>query len=233
MIPYRNKETQGLFLPENGENTPFCMFMERNGQTNRKEARAMGETDWIQLSQKGDMEAFSQLVSLYEKRVVSYAYRMLKDTHEAEDAAQEAFLRAWKHMDSFRPDASFYTWILSIVNRICLDMLRKKKRTGAHSHLSIHQAPEGEEEYAIQIEDTSPGPDEVYRQKTAMKLVEQAIGELSEEHRAVILMRDIDGLEYDEIAKATGASLGTVKSRLNRARAALRKILEKNMELFT
>ncbi|MBQ4087979.1 MAG: sigma-70 family RNA polymerase sigma factor [Clostridia bacterium] len=193
----------------------------------------MGEAEWIRLSQKGDMDAFSQLVSLYEKRVVNFAYRMLKDTHEAEDAAQEAFLRAWKHINSFRPEASFHTWILSIVNRICLDILRKKKRTGEQTHISIHQAPEGEDEYAIQIEDTAPGPDEVYRQKTAMQLVEQAIGELSEEHRAVILMRDINGLEYDEIAKATGASLGTVKSRLNRARMALRKILEKNMELFS
>jgi len=193
----------------------------------------MGEAEWIRLSQKGDMDAFSQLVSLYEKRVVNFAYRMLKDTHEAEDAAQEAFLRAWKHINSFRPEASFHTWILYIVNRICLDILRKKKRTGEQTHISIHQAPEGEDEYAIQIEDTAPGPDEVYRQKTAMQLVEQAIGELSEEHRAVILMRDINGLEYDEIAKATGASLGTVKSRLNRARMALRKILEKNMELFS
>ena len=193
----------------------------------------MDEQEWIRQSKNGDADAFSQLVILYEKRVISFAFRMLKDSHEAEDAAQEAFLRAWKHMDSFRPDASFYTWILSITNRICLDILRKKKRTGEHKYISIQQAPEGEDEYAIQIEDTAPGPDEAYRQKSAMQVVEQAIGKLSEEHRAVILMRDINGMEYDEIAKTTGTTLGTVKSRISRARLALRKILEKNMELFS
>lgn len=193
----------------------------------------MDEKQLIQKSMEGDSDAFSQLVFLYEKRLVNFAYRMLGDSHEAEDAAQEAFLRAWKHMNTFRPDASFHTWLLAILNRICLDMLRKKQRTGEKKHVSLWQSSDGEEDYALQIEDTAPGPDEVYRQKTAMQAVEEGMQELSEEHRNMILLRDVHGLEYDEIAKAIGVSLGTVKSRINRARIALRKILEKNRELFS
>lgn len=193
----------------------------------------MDERALILRCQDGDSNAFSHLISPYERKAVGYALRMLRDSHEAEDAAQEAFLRAWRKINTFDADAPFLPWLLTIVNHVCLDMLRKKTRTGENTHLSIHQTFDGEDEYALQIEDTAPGPHEMLRKKTAMELLERAIDELSEEHKTMILMRDMNGLEYDEIAKATGMALGTVKSRISRARIALRKILEKDRELFS
>lgn len=192
----------------------------------------MDERELILRCKDGDTDAFSQLISQYEKRAVNFAFRMLKDRHDAEDATQEAFLRVWRKIDAYDIDASFLTWFLTILNRICLDVLRKKKRTGEGGHVYINQVSDDQEEYALQIEDTAPGPDEVYRKKAAMQMLEKALEQLSEEHKTMILMRDVNGLEYDEIAKVTGTTLGTVKSRISRARIALRKILEENRELF-
>lgn len=192
----------------------------------------MDENELIRRSKAGDTESFSQLVQIYERRIVNYAFRMLRDRDDAEDAAQEAFLRAYRKLDTFNGDSAFSTWLYTILNNICLDVLRKRKRTGEQTHISINQNS-ADDEYEIQIEDSSPGPYDSYRRKAAMKALEAAIGKLSDEHRAVIVMRDINGMEYDEIAKILGISLGTVKSRISRARLALRKILEEDMELFT
>lgn len=193
----------------------------------------MDENELIRRSKEGDTESFSQLVLTYERRMVNYAFRMLRDVSDAEDAAQEAFLRAYRKLDSFHGDAAFSTWLYTILNNICLDMLRKRKRTGEQNQVSLNQSSADSDEYEIQIEDASPGPYDSYRKKAAMKALEEAIAQLSDEHRAVIVMRDINGLEYDEIARITKTTLGTVKSRISRARIALRKILEKDRELFT
>ena len=193
----------------------------------------MDENELIRRSKEGDTESFSQLVLIYERRIINYAFRMLRDQNDAEDAAQEAFLRDYRKLDSFNGDAAFSTWLYTILNNICLDILRKRKRSGEHAQVSINQSSADDDEYEIQIEDSSPGPYDSYRKKAAMKALEAAIEKLSDEHKAVIVMRDIHGLEYDEIAKVTGTSLGTVKSRISRARIALRKILEEDRELFT
>ncbi len=192
----------------------------------------MEEMELIARVKTGDADAFSKLICGYEQKLFAFAYRMLSDSHDAEDALQEALLRAYRKIDSFSGDAAFSTWLYTILNNVCLDVLRKRKRTGDKTHLSINQTSREEDEYELQIEDDAPGPYDSYRKKAAMQALQQAIDQLSEEHRAVIVMRDIDGLEYDEIAKITGASLGTVKSRISRGRLALRKILEKNRELF-
>lgn len=191
----------------------------------------MDENELIRRSKAGDAESFSQLVLAYERKMINYAFRMLHDQADAEDAAQETFLRAYRKLNTFNGDAAFSTWLYTILNNICLDTLRKRKRTGEHTHVSIHQN-NADDEYEIQIEDSSPGPYDSYRKKAAMKALEAALEQISDEHRAVIVMRDINGLEYDEIAKITGTSLGTVKSRISRARLALRKILQEDRELF-
>ena len=190
----------------------------------------MSDKKLIKRIKSGDMDAFSELVSLYEKKALSFTYRMLKNTAEAEDATQEAFLRVFDKIDTFRESSSFSTWFYTVLNNICLDILRKRARSA--DTVSINQTSPDDDEYELQLEDSAPGPYEQLQKNTARELLEEALTKLSDEHRAVIIMRDINGLDYEEIAKVLGVSLGTVKSRIYRARLALRKILEENRELF-
>ncbi len=192
----------------------------------------MDEKELIRLSKEGDTESFSKLILPYEKKMINYAFRMLNSVSDAEDAAQEAFLRAYRKLHTFQETARFSTWLYTILNRICLDMLRKRKRTGELYQTSFNQTDSEEETYELQIADNAPGPYESYQKRAAQKALYDAIEKLSDEHREVIVLRDIEGLDYEQIAHITGASLGTVKSRLSRARQSLRKILEENKELF-
>ena len=192
----------------------------------------MKEKELIERCKKGDTEAFSDLVLKYEGKFINYAFRMLRNEDAAQDAAQEAFLRAYRKINTFNGNSAFSTWLYTILNNICLDIIRKKKRTGEETHVSINQESNEDDEYELQIEDTSAGPYESLQKKTAYEALYKALDELTEEHREVLVMRDLNGLEYDQIAKITNTTLGTVKSRISRARLNLRKILEKDKELF-
>ncbi len=192
----------------------------------------MKEKELIERCKKGDTEAFSDLVLKYEGKFINYAFRMLRNEDAAQDAAQEAFLRAYRKINTFNGNSAFSTWLYTILNNICLDIIRKKKRTGEENHVSINQENNEDDEYELQIEDTSAGPYESLQKKTAYEALYKALDELSEEHKEVLVMRDLNGLEYDQIAKITNTTLGTVKSRISRARLNLRKILEKDKELF-
>ena len=188
------------------------------------------ESELIKRVKNGDLDAFSELVGRYEKKAFNFTYRMLKDAHTAEDVTQEAFLRVFRKIETLKENSSFSTWFYTILNNICLDYLRKKSRYP--DTVSIGQKSADDEEYELQIEDNSIGPHESLEKKEAMALLEKALDKLSDEHRAIIILRDIEGRDYEEIAKILSISLGTVKSRLSRARLALRKFLEEEKELF-
>ena len=179
----------------------------------------VAEQELISRSQKGDLDAFEELVARYERQVYTIAYRYMGNPEDASDLAQETFIKVYKSIDKFRGDASFSTWIYRVTSNICKDELRKIKRKYQTSLDQEIWLDEGS--VTKQVMDTNPTPEEAYEQKELKKYLQDLIAGLSPEYRMVVVLRDIKGYSYEEIAEITETSLGTVKTRLNRARKAL------------
>lgn len=178
----------------------------------------------VERAKRGDVEAFEQLISQYEKKVVNTAYRLTGNIEDAMDVAQEAFIRAYSSIPEFRGDSSFATWLFRIVHNACLDELRKRKRQRVTSLDEPVQSSDGEMERQLAVANSSDGPEEALERVEVQRAVQESINALDEEYRIVIVMRDIQGYSYNEIAETLGINLGTVKSRLNRARNALKEM---------
>jgi RNA polymerase sigma-70 factor (ECF subfamily) len=183
------------------------------------------ELDLVKQCQAGNSEAFDQLVSRYRTRVFGMIYNMVHNEQDAWDLAQDSFIKAWKSIARFRGQSSFYTWIYRIVMNVTIDWVRKKqvKGTGA------------EFDDAIQLKEIDPAsktvpkadvlPHQRMEQKEIRARIDEAIKQLSPEHRAVILMKEMEDMQYHEIAEALGCSIGTVMSRLFYARKKLQNLL--------
>lgn len=191
----------------------------------------MSEEDLIRLCQKGDADAFEKLISVYEKRILNYCYKMMGNMPDAEDAAQEVFVKVFRFIQSFNNQSAFSTWLYRIASNVCLDLLRKAKRQNK-GMVHINQQNDEGEDFTLSIEDTAPTPYEEAQLSEAHRELMKALDKLDAEQRKVILLRDVEGFSYDEIAQITGSATGTVKSRINRARRALQKILAPHKELF-
>lgn len=186
------------------------------------------EAKWLKESQEGNKEAFEQLVSPYMNKVYGICFRILGHEQDAYDAAQETLLRAYRSIGNFKGNSAFSTWLYRIATNQALDTGRRK---GRHKVVSMQGLTDKEDNPTeIDLPDESAGPEELLEQKDTVALVQRAIGELREEFKTVIVLRELEGLSYEEIARVTGASVGTVKSRLNRARQSLKQILQKQME---
>ena len=187
------------------------------------------ELDLLLKAQKNDIAAFESLIAPYTSQLLTHAFRLLKNQEDAEEALQDTYLKTYNSIKTFEGISSFKTWLYKILTNVCLDMLRKQKRQPQTTN--IHATDEnGEHEVIIPDDTYSP---EISAQKTAAhEALEKALQSLNEEHRITVMMRDIEGLSYEEIATATGQNVGTVKSRINRARSQLKKLLQKNRELF-
>ena len=184
----------------------------------------------IERSRRGDIAAFDELVRTYEKSVYNTAYRLAGSYDDAADVAQEAFVRAWNNLKSFRGDSAFSTWLYRIVTNVFLDD-RKRKR--ARPQRSLDEAIALDESNVTrQFEDDTPGPEEVAEGAERRMVLERAIQTLPEAQRIVIVLYHTQGLSYEEIAEITNLPMGTVKSKLNRARLALRDRLTPMAELF-
>jgi len=183
------------------------------------------ELDLVKQAQAGDTEAFDQLVSRFRNRVFGMIYNMVHNEQDAWDLAQDSFLKAWKSIARFRGQSSFYTWIYRIVMNVTIDWLRKKQVQGAGAEFDD----------AVQLTEIDPAsrtvphagalPHERMEQKEIRVRIDAAIAQLSPEHRAVILMKEIEDMQYHEIAESLGCSIGTVMSRLFYARKKLQNLL--------
>lgn len=184
---------------------------------------ASEELRLVTAAQRGDVESFNALVRLYEGRVYNLCYRMLGDADGAADATQDSFLAAFRNLRVFR-GGSFRSWLFRIATNACYDVLRARKRRPAMS-LDATIAAAEEDAAPLQIADSGESPDEYALRRELAHAIERGLVELPEDQRLVVILCDLQGLAYDEIAEVTGANLGTVKSRLSRGRARLRDIL--------
>jgi len=177
---------------------------------------------YIRKAKNGDMAAFEFLVTAHEKKIYNMAYRYTGNVQDAEDITQEVFLRVFRSLSGFKEESSFSTWIYRITSNVCIDYSRKKPgKTG--NLISIDSTDE--EGHEIQIRGEAFSPEEEYDKREIREAIADAILKLPDNHRQAIILRDINGLSYDEIAKILDISEGTVKSRIARARGQLCKIL--------
>ncbi len=182
-----------------------------------RDGEAADSPEFLERLRAGDARAFEELVALHQHRVFGVALRMLGSAAEAEEAAQEAFVRAHKSLPEFRGDAKLSTWLYTIVSRLCLT------RLGASDRRAIRHG----EETLLRLADQRGGPDADAERAELEVALHRAIAELPEERRAVVVLRDLEGLPYEEIAEALGIELNTVRSRLHRARMDLKEKMER------
>jgi RNA polymerase sigma-70 factor (ECF subfamily) len=169
------------------------------------------ELELITQAQRGDRRAFGELVRCHRKGVINVVYRMCGDSNLAEDAAQEAFIRAWKHLPNYRPRSPFRNWVYRIATNAALDALRRERATVDADDLPLASSEAGPEA-SLEAEEKSTR-------------VKQAVLALPEASRAAVILREYEGLSYKEIADTLGIPIGTVMSRLNYARKRLREAL--------
>ncbi len=175
-------------------------------------------------SQNGDLEAFNQLVLMHQQRIYNTCIRMLGDAESGADAAQDTFISAFRKIHTFR-GGSFRSWLTRIAMNTCYDVLRVRKRRPS---LSLDAATSPTEESGPSFDPADPGesPDDFVLRRELGDTIQQALNELPEDQRLIVILSDIQGMSYQEIVEITGNNLGTVKSRLSRGRTRLRDILK-------
>ncbi|HET6320087.1 MAG TPA: sigma-70 family RNA polymerase sigma factor [Chloroflexota bacterium] len=179
----------------------------------------------LRAAQRGDVAAFNQLVGIFQRQVYNVCLRTLGHSEDAADATQEAFLSAFRGLKTFRgPASGFRPWLLRVAVNACYDQLRRRQRRPADS-LDALGDPADELALAERLADPAPGPERQAMNSETARQIQQALDLLVPEQRMAVVLCDVQGLSYDEAAEAMGVELGTIKSRLSRARARLRELL--------
>jgi RNA polymerase sigma-70 factor (ECF subfamily) len=175
---------------------------------------------------KGDASAFEVLLLKYKDRIYTLCRYLLEDPHDADDAAQDTFVKAFQGLKRFIPSASFYTWLYRIAVNTCKNRLKSSQFRHRKRMVPLYNPGNGESRNpAVNIRDERLTPNALLLEKEKMMLIQKAIDALPEEQKSVIILRDVEGLSYDEVSTITGYPLGTVKSKLARARLGLGNML--------
>lgn len=197
----------------------------RQVPTDLEALHAASDTEIVRAFLDGNSRAFQELVERYQTRLLNFVYRTIGDRERAEDLVQEAFIRVYRHIHRFDTSRKFSTWVYTIASNLAKNELRNRSRNPLVLFQTMASA-RPDEDRPLEFEDATSRPDDMFQKRHLRALVEQAVAELPEHHREVFVLREIDGKSYEEIAEITHCNLGTVKSRLNRARAAFAAIIE-------
>jgi RNA polymerase sigma-70 factor (ECF subfamily) len=177
------------------------------------------EKELIHAAKKGDEQSFETLILSCKEKAYNIALRYMQNEEDALDAMQESFIKIFRHLSKFNEQSRFDTWVYRIVVNSCNDMRRKNKKI---HYIDTVYKNEEHEDVTLEIPDKGPGPEELLEKKEESERILKCLNQLSEEHREVLILRDIRGVSYDEIAKILDCSMGTVKSKISRARQKLK-----------
>ncbi len=192
----------------------------------REPQAAAAEQALIDSIRSGAQDDFQILVRRYQGRIYSLACRLVGDPLEAEDCAQEAFLKAFQNLNRFEGHSSFYTWLYRIAANVALSRVRHLERRGRGKTRSLEAAREDDSELPLDPPDPGPGPRERVAERELEARIHQALTRLPSNYRVVVVLRDVEDRPYEEVAELTGLPLGTVKSRLHQGRALLQRMLQ-------
>jgi RNA polymerase sigma-70 factor (ECF subfamily) len=186
-------------------------------------------TALIEAHLEGDPQAFGQIVARYQVRLLNFVYRMIGDRERAEDLVQEAFLRVHRHLDRFDRSRKFSTWIYTIASNLAKNELRNRSRS---PFVVLERARSADEDGLGQVdfEDNGTRPDNLYERRSLKALVDATVAKLASHHREVFVLRELEGKSYEEIAEIMHCNLGTVKSRLNRARQSFAELIQPHLD---
>ena len=189
-----------------------------------RELRKLSDSEVVQTFLDGESRAFGELVRRYDNRLLNFVFRTVGDRERAEDLVQETFVRVYRHLHRFDQTKKFSTWIYTIAGNLAKNELRNRSRNPLVLFQAIKQNWEADHR-PLEWEDTTYKPDDLFRKRHLREQVEKAVAELPEHHRVVFVLRELEGKTYEDIADITGCNLGTVKSRLNRARNNFARII--------
>ena len=196
-----------------------------------KESAEKPESEIIERCKNGDRKAFAVLVEKYQRRAYGIAYGMLRSREDALDAAQNAFVKVFRSIGSFKGDSSFYTWFYRIVVNVCIDHCRKKSRMRSVEYDDTFKRKDESTGVMSLVGNTrSMHPGDSLDRVELNKVLNEALGKLSEDHRTIIVLREVEGMSYEAIAESVGCHLGTVMSRLHHARKNLQKALRSYLD---
>jgi len=195
------------------------------GAAVREQLHALDDSDLVAAFLDGEERAFQELVERYQGRLLNFIYRTIGDRERGEDLVQEVFIRVYRHLHRFDRSRKFSTWVYTIASNLAKNELRNRARNPLVLFQTIKKNWQ-DEDRPLQFEDSASRPDDLYRRRHLRELVENSVAQLPEHHRQVFILRELEGKSYEEIAEITACNLGTVKSRLNRARNAFAAIIE-------